>query len=149
MLRSKKRKLRGRIRGTKARPRLSVFRSNKFIYAQIVDDESGKTLVAASEKAIDQETKKSRRKVEDPRSDQRSGSGLKNQGTPTKGRGSSARPKVGVGTKTQKAKLVGELLAKKALKAKIRMVVFDRRGFRYHGRVKALAEGARAGGLEF
>ncbi len=99
-----------KIKGTMKRPRLSVFRSNKKVYAQLIDDGARKTLVAASEKDI-----KSKNKL----------------------------------TKTEKARLVGELLAKKSLKKKIKEVVFDRGPYRYHGRVKALAEGARKGGLKF
>jgi len=91
------------------RPRLSVFRSNKAIYAQIVDDSLGKTLVSASSK------------------DKAAG-----------GKG-----------KIEVAMVVGELIAQKALKAKIKKIVFDKGGYKYHGRVKALAEGARKGGLEF
>jgi len=91
------------------RPRLTVFRSNKAIYAQIIDDSQGKTLVSASskDKAV-------------------------------KGKG-----------KIETASLVGELVAQKALKAKIKKVVFDKGGYKYHGRVKALADGARKAGLEF
>jgi large subunit ribosomal protein L18 len=92
------------------RPRISVFRSAKRIYAQLVDDLKGKTLVAASDLEI-----KSKNKM----------------------------------TKTQKAAQVGELLAQKAKTAKINKVQFDRRNYRYHGRVQALAEGARKGGLKF
>jgi large subunit ribosomal protein L18 len=107
--RSKRRKrIRAKIRGTKDRPRLCVFRSNKHIYAQIIDDEKGITLMAASDKGMTDK-------------------------------------EIGV----KRARLVGEMLAKKALKKKIKKVVFDRSGYRYHGRVKALAEGARKGGLEF
>ena len=95
----------------KQRPRLAVFRSHKSIYAQIIDDAKGKTLVAANEKSIKWPKKKL--------------------------------------TKTEKALAVGEALATKALKKKIKEVVFDRRKYRYHGRVKALAEGARKGGLVF
>lgn len=95
------------------RLRLAVFRSNKSIYAQIIDDNLGNTLVAASEKDLDKKT-------------------LKNKIT-----------------KTEKAGLVGKILAKKALDKKIKQVFFDRRHYRYHGRVKALAQGAREGGLQF
>lgn len=93
------------------RYRLAVFRSNKHIYAQIIDDEKGHTLVAASDLK-----------------DLKAGKKL---------------------TKTEKAEKVGKILAEKALKLKIKDVFFDRRKYRYHGRVKALAEGARAGGLNF
>lgn len=95
-----------------SRPRLSVFRSNKYIYAQIIDDKKGKTLVAVSEKNL-------------------SGGGEKKE------------------TKIEKAQKLGRLLAKKALDEKIKAVTFDRGGYRYHGRVRALAEGAREEGLSF
>jgi len=100
---------RSKIKDTE-RPRLSVFRSSKYIYAQIIDDQKGTTLVAASEKDI-----KSKAKI----------------------------------TKSEKAALVGQVLAKKALAKKIKRVKFDRGAFKYHGRVKALADGARQAGLEF
>jgi|SRR3989344_2612264 len=102
-----KKKIRAKIRGTAARPRLSVFRSNKFIYAQIINDVAGKTLAAASD------------------------------------------VKVARGTKIERAKNVGRLLAEIAQKNKIRKVVFDRNGFKYTGRIKLVADEARAGGLEF
>jgi len=103
-------RVRAKVTGTSSRPRLSVFRSNRGIFAQIIDDEKGKTLVSIStkEKALDD-----------------------------------------VKTKSEKAARAGELLAKVALKAKIKKVVFDKSGYRYHGRVKAFADGARKGGLEF
>lgn len=106
----RKTRVRIKTKGTAKRPRLSVFRSNKRIYAQLINDEAKKTLVAASEKEIKVKTKQ---------------------------------------TKTEKAKSVGEILAKKALKKKINQVVFDRGPYYYHGRVKTLAEGARKGGLRF
>jgi large subunit ribosomal protein L18 len=105
----RKRRIRGRINGTTERPRVSVFRSNKAIYAQLVDDAAAATLVAAHSAEID-------------------GSGLK---------------------KAEVAKKVGELLAQRAKDKGIERVVFDRSGYLYHGRVKALAEGAREGGLVF
>jgi len=102
-LREKRRvRIRAKIKGTKNRPRLSVFRSSKHIYAQLIDDEKGETLAAAL-----------------------GGSNVRTAGE------------------------VGKVLAEKALKLKIKKVVFDRGGYKYHGRVKALAEGAREGGLEF
>jgi len=105
----RKRRIRGRISGTTARPRVSVFRSNKAIYAQLVDDAAAATLVAARSAEIDT-------------------AGLK---------------------KADVAKKVGELLAQRAKDKGIERVVFDRSGYLYHGRVKALAEGAREGGLVF
>lgn len=113
-------KLRAKIKGTASRPRLVVFRSNKCIYSQIIDDQKGKTLVAASESELESDKK---RVI------------LKN--------------KKGTGSKTERAKVVGQLLAQKALKKGIKKVVFDRAGYKYHGRVKALAEGAREEGLVF
>lgn len=101
-------RVRSVVVGTLSRPRLNVFRSGQQIYAQLIDDELGKTLASASSLEI-----KSKGKKLDISSD------------------------------------VGKLLAKKALEKKIELVVFDRGGYAYHGRVKALAEGARAGGLKF
>ena len=108
-----KRKIRSRlkVRENFSRPRLCVFRSDRYIYGQIIDNTTGKTILGISSKDI--ETKK-----ED------------------KG-------------KTDISFRTGEALAKKALEKKIDQIVFDRSGYRYHGRVKALAEGARKGGLKF
>jgi len=107
------RRVRKRVFGTPDRPRLNVFRSLKHIYAQIIDDERGHTLAAAS--TLDPEL----------------------------------RPRLKGLKKTEQARLVGELVAKRALARGIKRVVFDRGGYLYHGRVRALAEGSRAGGLEF
>ncbi len=104
-----KKSIRKKIAGTTERPRLSVFRSNSRIYAQIIDDTTGKTLVSASSLEID---------------------GAK-----------SATVEI--------SKSVGQKLAEKATSSGISAVVFDRNGYLYHGRVKALAEGARQGGLQF
>ena len=104
-------RVRAKISGTGTTPRLSVFRSNGNIFAQIIDDEKGITLVSAS--SIDKDLK------------------LKNGGN------------------VEAATKVGELLAKRAVEAKIEEVVFDRGGYLYHGRVKALAEAARENGLKF
>jgi large subunit ribosomal protein L18 len=101
-----------KIFGTKKRPRISVFRSNRHIYAQIVDDEKRKTLVSAS-------SLRSAKK------------------------GAKKEPAGKIALK------VGRLLAESAKKKKIKRAVFDRRKYKYHGRVKALAEGAREGGLDF
>ncbi len=99
------------VSGTAERPRLSVFRSNKQIYAQLIDDVQGTTIAAA---------------------------------------GSSDKAIAGAeGSKTEKAALVGKLVAEKALAAGITEVVFDRNGYLYHGRVKNLADAAREGGLKF
>jgi len=104
-------KLRKKIKGTTDAPRLSVYRSNSEIYAQLVDDKGGKTIMAVG--SVDK---------------------------------SIQSAKV---TKIEKAKLVGKLIAEKAVANGITSVVFDRNGFLYHGRVKSLAEGAREGGLKF
>ncbi len=112
-LRSKT-KIRKHMSGSSAVPRLTVYRSLNNIYAQIIDDGEGKTIVSASSLS---------KEVADE---------LKN-----------------VKGKVSKSKLVGSLLAKKALDNKISQVVFDRNGYRYHGRVQAVAEGAREGGLKF
>ncbi len=104
-----KRGVRGKISGTTGRPRLSVFRSNKNIYAQLIDDVAGRTLAVASS-------------LED---------GLE------------------AGKPTAVSQQVGQRLAERAKAAGIEQAIFDRNGYRYHGRVKALAEGARKGGLQF
>ncbi len=109
----RKTRIRKRIFGTEQRPRLSVFRSAKHIYAQIVVDSTGSTLLAAS--SLSPEIKEELGKLK----------------------------------KSEAAKKVGELLGRKAAEKNIRKVVFDRNGFLYHGRIKALAEGARESGLEF
>ena len=102
-------RVRARLSGTSDRPRLNVFRSLNHIYAQVIDDSSGRTLVAAS--------------------------------TLDKG--------VSEAAKIDQAKAVGKLVAERATGAGISKVVFDRGGYLYHGRIKALAEGAREGGLDF
>jgi large subunit ribosomal protein L18 len=98
--------IRKKVSGTSERPRLAIFRSNKEIYAQVIDDVNGNTLASASSK----EAK---------------------------------------GTKTEQASVVGKLIADNAKKAGVETVVFDRGGFLYHGRVKALADSAREAGLKF
>jgi large subunit ribosomal protein L18 len=106
-------RIRKHISGTADRPRLCVFRSSRHIYAQIIDDEAGRTLVSAS--TLDKEL---RDRIE----------GLK---------------------KTEQAAEVGKLLAQRAVEKGITKVVFDRGGYKYHGRVQALADAAREAGLEF
>ena len=102
-------RIRKTISGTATNPRLSVFRSNKEIYAQLIDDVNGVTILAAS----------------------------------------SREKEIGTGTNVEVATAVGKLVAEKALKAGIEVVTFDRGGYLYHGRIKSLAEGARAAGLKF
>ncbi len=103
----RKKTVRRKVTGTAERPRLSVYRSNKHIYAQLIDDIAGKSLVTSSDKAIKK------------------------------------------GTPVERAIEVGKEIATKAKTMKINQVVFDRSGYKYHGRVKSLADGAREAGLEF
>jgi large subunit ribosomal protein L18 len=109
----RRRRIRARVIGSPERPRLNVFRSLDNIFAQVIDDTAGVTLVSAS--TIDKQI----------------------------------RAQVEGKTKVESAKIVGQVLAQRAKEAGIAKVVFDRGGYRYHGRVAALAEGAREGGLEF
>jgi len=102
-------RIRKTISGVATKPRLSVFRSNKEIYAQLIDDVNGVTILAAS----------------------------------------SREKEIGKGTNVEVATAVGKLVAEKALKAGIEVITFDRGGYLYHGRIKSLAEGARAAGLKF
>lgn len=104
-------RIRRRVRGTPERPRLAVFRSLNHIYAQVIDDTTGRTLVSVDSRSPE------------------------------------LRPKLGSGGKAAAAKLVGELVAQRAKARGLSQVVFDRGGYQYHGRVKALAEAARAAGL--
>ncbi len=97
------RRIRAKIFGTKERPRLAIFRSHQHIFAQLIDDQTGKTLASASD----------------------------------------------ISLKSKNPKEVGKLIAREASKLKISKVVFDRAGYKYHGNVRALAEGAREGGLTF
>ncbi|MCD6402471.1 50S ribosomal protein L18 [bacterium] len=124
-------RLRAKISGTKERPRLCVFRSNKHIYAQLIDDKEGKTLLAASDLEVKSKIKKKK------------GAKLLNERKQKTKKEENRTGKVAI------AYEVGRLIAEKALKKKIEKVVFDRGGYKYHGRVKALAEGAREGGLIF
>jgi len=109
----RQRRVRKKVKGTSERPRLSVFRSAKHIYAQIIDDSEGRTLVAcaSTEEAF------------------------KNLGTPE--------------NKRNAAETVGKMIAERAKEKGIEQVVFDRNGFLYHGRVKAVSDGAREAGLKF
>ena len=108
-------RIRARVSGSEARPRLAVFRSLNHIYAQVIDDGKGHTVVAASSAE----------------------------------KGEGAKAKKGAGGNVAGAKQVGKLIAQRAKDKGITKVVFDRGGYLYHGRVKALADAAREGGLEF
>ncbi len=117
-------KVRAKVFGTSKVPRLCVFRSDKHIYGQLIDDEKGKTLAAASDSRLKPKIKSKKSKTK-----------IKDQKTLT--------------GKVSFAYEVGKLIAEMALEKKIEKVVFDRGGYQYRGRVKALAEGAREGGLKF
>jgi len=104
-------RIRKKVNGTPEMPRLSVFRSNTEIYAQLIDDTKGVTIASASSKQKDISAQKTH--------------------------------------KSAKSKMVGESIAKKAIELGVKKIVFDRGGYVYHGRVKAVAEGAREGGLDF
>ncbi|HYK08559.1 MAG TPA: 50S ribosomal protein L18 [Candidatus Eisenbacteria bacterium] len=104
-----KKRVRAKMHGTAAMPRLSIHRSSSHMYAQLINDDKAVTILGVSEKELGKEK----------------------------------------ATKTERAKALGLLLAKKALDAKVKKAIFDRGMYRYHGRVKSLAEGAREGGLQF
>jgi large subunit ribosomal protein L18 len=110
----RRRRVRGKVSGTATRPRLAVFRSSAHVSAQLIDDNSGTTLVAASDREM-----------------------------------KGGKPAAGETKAIAAARGVGELLATRAKEKGIATVIFDRGGFAYHGRIKALAEAARAGGLQF
>jgi large subunit ribosomal protein L18 len=129
-------RVRERVVGTPQRPRLCVFRSLKHIYAQIIDDQAGRTLVAASDLEADFRAPTDGKKAARPTK-----SGSRSESAP----GGEDKGKA----KKDVASLVGGLLAQRALEKGIKMVVFDRGGYRFHGRVKALAEAARVTGLQF
>ena len=125
-------RLRKKLVGTTGRPRLSVFRSGDQIYAQVIDDTARRTLLAASSRDAEL-AKMSSDKI----------AGLDGDETPESLKGLEKNRRV------RQAWLVGELVAQRAKKAGITQVVYDRGGYIYHGRIAALAEGARHGGLEF
>jgi len=140
----RKKRVRAKIFGTLKRPRLCVFRSNKHIYCQLIDDEKGRTLVSVNDLKIKGKTKKAKPHTPPPPS---------RQGGPL-GKTTTKNLKVKKENTARTSKIavayeVGKLIAKKAKDLKIEKVVFDRGGYKYQGRVKALAEGAREGGLKF
>lgn len=140
----RKKRTRSKIFGTKVRARISVFRSNKFIYAQLIDDEKGETLISVSDKDVG--GKVNRKLATTDSSDSK---GITQKKSGESGTKSVKSVVAGELSKIEKAKMVGELIAKKATKEKIVKVVFDRGEYKYHGRVRAVAEGARKGGLKF
>ena len=118
----RERRVRQRVKGTSSRPRLSVFRSNTHIYAQLIDDTKQETLVSASSLEVKKPT--------------------------SKGGNVSSRRVKKESKKTEEAKEIGKVIADKAKKLGIKSAVLDRGAYRYHGRVKFLTEGAREGGLK-
>ncbi|PIR02079.1 MAG: 50S ribosomal protein L18 [Candidatus Nealsonbacteria bacterium CG_4_9_14_0_2_um_filter_37_38] len=130
-------RVRAKIKDTSKVPRLCVFRSTKHIYAQLIDDEKGQTILSSNDLGFKK---------------------LKTQIRPAAAKAAASKQKLKVREKKEQiirigkvaiAYEVGKLIAERALKKKIERVVFDRGGYRYHGRVKALVEGAREGGLQF
>lgn len=138
------RRVRAKIFGTAKIPRLCAFRSHKHVYAQLIDDEKGETLVAASDLELKPKTKNPRTIAFDELGGrQKPKTKAKSKELKEERKEISGTGKIGIAFE------VGKLIAKKALAKKIKKVVFDRGGYKYHGRVKALAEGAREGGLKF
>lgn len=135
-------RIRAKVKGTAKVLRLCVFRSNRHIYAQLVDDEIGRTLVAASDFQI----KSLKLKAQSSPKDNKFSMGQARPQPLVQNPKDDRKELTG---KVVKAKEVGKLIAKKAIEKKIKKVVFDRGGYRYHGRVKALADGAREEGLKF
>ena len=131
-------RVRRKIAGTAERPRLAVYRSNRHIYAQLVDDDAARTLIAASDRDV-------RVGGAEKAGEATKAGGAKKAGAAEK---AGAPEKAGGQGKTAPAKAVGELLAERAKAAGIDRVVFDRGGRLFHGRVAALAEGAREKGLQ-
>jgi large subunit ribosomal protein L18 len=154
------RRIRMKLVGTAERPRVCVFRSTVHIYAQIIDDSSGRTLCQAS--SLDKDVasiepvlpapapakEEAKAKVEKPEKGGKPGAD-KSAKPPAKPEAAKPAAPATVSKKTRLAQQVGTLLARRAQEKGIKMVVFDRAGYIYHGRVKALAESARAAGLEF
>ncbi len=121
-------RIRAKIFGTAKTPRLCVFKSNKHIHAQLIDDEAGKTLLLVNDEGLKGKTKKER--------------------VTEKKEGEEKKEILRTG-KIARAYEVGKLIAKTAQEKQIEKIIFDRGGYKYHGRIKALADGARDGGLKF
>jgi large subunit ribosomal protein L18 len=137
-------RIRQRVRGTGERPRLAVFRSLSHIYAQVIDDRKGHTLAAASSGEKKSNEKKTSEKPVTETAVSEKAAGEQKSGKPS---GEKAKP--ASGGNVAGAKQVGKLIAERAKAQGVTKVVFDRGGYLYHGRVKALADAAREAGLEF
>ena len=137
----RRKRVRAKISGTNSVPRFSVFRSNKNIYAQLISDEKGKTLVAANDKELKSKVSTSASTFAKATADKKAAADKKNLQKDEK--------EIVRAGKVLVAYEMGKLIAEKALKKNIKKVVFDRGGYKYHGRVKAIADGAREGGLIF
>jgi large subunit ribosomal protein L18 len=137
-------RIRQRVRGTGERPRLAVFRSLSHIYAQVIDDRKGHTLAAASSGEKKSDEKKTSEKPVTETAVSEKAAGEKKSGKP-----SAEKAKPASGGNVAGAKQVGKLIAERAKAQGVTKVVFDRGGYLYHGRVKALADAAREAGLEF
>ena len=116
----RRKRIRAKVKGTSARPRLAVFKSNRYLYGQLINDDKGVTVASVSDVALSE----------------------KNSATTSVKKGAKV-------TKTERARLLGKALAESAAKKNITTAVFDRGGFIYTGRIRAFAEGAREGGLLF
>ena len=134
-------RVRNRVSGTPARPRVAVFRSNAHIYAQLIDDTAGVTLVSVSSLKLDGAATTAPAKAEGKAEGKKSKKSDKGE--------AAAEKAVAAGRKIMLAREVGRLLAQAAQSKGFKKVAFDRGGYLYHGRVAALAEGAREAGLDF
>ncbi len=152
-------RVRARVQGTPERPRLCVFRSLRHIYVQVIDDTQGRTLLAVS--TLDPEVQTEASAASAAEAQPKKGRSKKAEAQPStaspdqsesrnvSGADGAPAERADGKAKTRQAVAVGQVLARRALAAGIKSVVFDRGGYMYHGRVKALAEAARKGGLDF
>ncbi|PIU75327.1 MAG: 50S ribosomal protein L18 [Candidatus Portnoybacteria bacterium CG06_land_8_20_14_3_00_39_12] len=141
-------RVRAKISGTKECPRLCVFRSNQHIYAQLIDDVAGKTLVAVSDLDLDK-SKTEDGGVSRTIKNQKPKMAIAIGSSKIQIKNKKGTKEIELKGKSATAFAVGKLIAEKSLSKKIKQVIFDRGGYLYHGRVMALAQGARSGGLKF
>jgi large subunit ribosomal protein L18 len=137
----RKRRIRKKVHGTQERPRLTVFRSHRQIYAQVIDDSQGATLAAASSVGLEPPPVAVAESKPAKESDNEKGKEKKD--------GEKKKEKKALTTKAKVAFQVGQIVATACLEKGIKKVVFDRNGYLYHGRVKAFADGVRKGGVNF